>query len=296
MSKNPSVYLSQHKVYEKMTHALESVIAEQPENLIDSLKQYFKKPTKYQIILCGPPACGKGTHSQIISEKLSITHIAVGTMLRKAILDPSSEIGSIAKPFVESGRLVPDHHIIEMMKLRLQEPDCSNGWLLDGFPRTQMQALAMKAEGILPSHVISIDVPDDELVARIGGRRLDPVTGATYHVEFNPPPQGEVADRCIVRADDTEDTVRNRLSVYHANDHGVTQVFSEMVVVIPASGLGIEELSSRLFATLDAPRRALFRHEVVPRGCGVVSAAEHQAIESQFSAPNSKPTVSSIIR
>ncbi len=171
-----------------------------------------------RIILLGPPGAGKGTQAQFIKEALGIPQISTGDMLRAAVKS-GSELGNRVKAVMDSGALVSDEIIIDLVKVRIAEPDCASGFLFDGFPRTIPQAQAMDAAGVAIDVVVEIAVEDDALVERISGRRVHPASGRVYHVVFSPPKiadrDDETGEALIQRADDTEDTVRERLAVYH---------------------------------------------------------------------------------
>tara|TARA_B100000524_G_scaffold340962_1_gene234584 strand:- start:3141 stop:3779 length:639 start_codon:yes stop_codon:yes gene_type:complete len=170
-----------------------------------------------KIILLGPPGAGKGTQAQFIQERLNIPQISTGDMLRAAV-SSGSELGQRVKAVMDSGALVSDDIIIELVKERIAQPDCVAGFLFDGFPRTIPQAEAMREAGVPIDAVLEIQVKDEELVARITGRRVHPGSGRVYHVIYNPPQQEGVDDvtgePLQQRPDDTEATVRERLSVY----------------------------------------------------------------------------------
>ena len=170
-----------------------------------------------KIILLGPPGAGKGTQAQFIQERLSIPQISTGDMLRAAV-SSGSELGNRVKAVMDSGALVSDDIIIDLVKDRITQADCANGFLFDGFPRTIPQAEAMKEAGVPIDVVLEIQVEDDELVTRITGRRVHPGSGRVYHVDYNPPQQEGLDDvtgePLQQREDDTEATVRERLSVY----------------------------------------------------------------------------------
>ncbi|MFW8589178.1 adenylate kinase [Glaciecola sp. 2405UD65-10] len=171
-----------------------------------------------RIILLGAPGAGKGTQAQFLMNKFGIPQISTGDMLRSAI-KAGTEMGLAAKKVMDAGQLVSDEIIIGLVKERIAQPDCENGFLLDGFPRTIPQADAMKEAGIKVDYCIEFDVADDVIVDRMGGRRVHPASGRVYHVVYNPPEvegkDNETGDELVVRDDDKEDTVRKRLGVYH---------------------------------------------------------------------------------
>ena len=172
-----------------------------------------------RLILLGAPGAGKGTQANFIKEKYNIPQISTGDMLRAAI-KAGTELGMAAKHVMDTGGLVSDDIMIGLVKDRLQAPDCANGYLFDGFPRTIAQADAMKDAGINVDYVLEIDVPDESIVERMSGRRSHPGSGRVYHVKFNPPKVDNVDDvtgeALIQRDDDKAETVMNRLAVYHA--------------------------------------------------------------------------------
>lgn len=193
------------------------------------------------IVLFGPPGAGKGTQAEIIVEMTGKPQISTGDMLRSAV-SQGSELGLEAKEYMESGQLVPDQVIIGLIQDRLEDPDASNGVLFDGFPRTIHQAEAL-SEIAEVSAVIAIEVPDEEIVNRIVGRRMDPETGEIYHVSFKPPPP-ELISRLIQRKDDNEDTVRMRLAAYHDQTKPLGDWYSNMGILSTIDGTGsIEEVS-----------------------------------------------------
>ena len=171
-----------------------------------------------RIIFIGPPGAGKGTQAQFICEHFGIPQISTGDMLRAAV-GAGTELGQQAKAIMESGGLVSDDIIIALVKERLQQKDCLNGCLFDGFPRTIPQAQAMVDEGIGIDHVLEITVSDEEIIKRLSGRRVHPGSGRIYHIDYSPPLRPDVDDESgeplMQREDDHEDTVRKRLSVYH---------------------------------------------------------------------------------
>jgi adenylate kinase len=170
-----------------------------------------------RLILLGPPGAGKGTQANFICTKYSIPQISTGDMLRAAV-KAGTAMGVAAKKVMDSGGLVGDDIIIGLVKERIALPDCANGFLFDGFPRTIPQADAMKQAGVKLDLVLEIDVPDEAIIDRMSGRRVHPASGRSYHVKFNPPKvdgkDDVTGDDLIQRADDAESTVRNRLEVY----------------------------------------------------------------------------------
>ncbi len=170
------------------------------------------------IILLGAPGAGKGTQAQFLTKQYGIPQISTGDMLRAAI-KAGTPMGKMAKEFMDAGKLVTDEIIIGLVKDRIAEDDCKNGFLLDGFPRTIPQAEAVTAAGIKIDACIEIDVPDEEIVKRMSGRRVHQASGRTYHLVYNPPKvegkDDETGEELIQRADDKEDVVLDRLKVYH---------------------------------------------------------------------------------
>lgn len=171
-----------------------------------------------RLILLGAPGAGKGTQAQFICEQFKIPQISTGDMLRAAVKE-GSELGLKVKEIMTSGGLVSDSIIIALVKERIAQSDCENGFLFDGFPRTIPQADAMKEAGVKLDHVLEIAVADEEIVKRLAGRRVHPGSGRVYHIEYNPPKEDAKDDvtgePLIQRDDDRESTVRNRLAVYH---------------------------------------------------------------------------------
>jgi adenylate kinase len=171
-----------------------------------------------RLILLGAPGAGKGTQANFIKEKYNIPQISTGDMLRAAV-KAGTPLGIEAKKVMDAGKLVSDDIIIGLVRDRLKQPDCANGYLFDGFPRTIPQADAMKEAGVAIDYVLEIDVPDSEIVERMSGRRVHPASGRTYHVKFNPPKvpgkDDLTGEELILRDDDHEETVKKRLAVYH---------------------------------------------------------------------------------
>lgn len=182
-----------------------------------------------KLILLGPPGAGKGTQANLIREKFGIPQISTGDMLRAAI-SAGSPLGLEAKKIIDAGKLVSDDICIGLVKDRISKPDCANGFLFDGFPRTIPQAEAMKAAGINIDYVIEIDVPDEEIVKRMSGRRVHLTSGRTYHILYNPPKtdgQDDVTGEALIqRDDDREETVQKRLEVYHSQTRPLVDYYS----------------------------------------------------------------------
>ncbi|HEY1044652.1 MAG TPA: adenylate kinase [Telluria sp.] len=171
-----------------------------------------------RLILLGAPGAGKGTQANFIKEKYNIPQISTGDMLRAAIKE-GTELGMAAKKVMDAGGLVSDDIMIGLVKNRLKDADCANGYLFDGFPRTIAQAEAMKEAGINVDYVLEIDVPDEAIIERMSGRRSHPASGRVYHTKFNPPKvegiDDETGEALVQRDDDKPETVQKRLSVYH---------------------------------------------------------------------------------
>jgi adenylate kinase len=178
----------------------------------------YYKGCKMRIILLGAPGAGKGTQAQFMMDKYGIPQISTGDMLRAAA-KAGTELGLKAKELMDAGQLVSDELIIGLVKERISAEDCANGFLLDGFPRTIPQADAMKTAGVAVDFVLEFDVPDEEIVKRMAGRRVHAGSGRTYHIAYNPPKVADkddlTGDDLSIRPDDEESTVRKRLDIYH---------------------------------------------------------------------------------
>ncbi len=215
-----------------------------------------------RLILLGAPGAGKGTQATFICQKYGIPQISTGDMLRAAV-KAGTELGLQAKSIMDSGGLVSDSLIINLVKERLQQPDCAKGFLFDGFPRTIPQADAMKAAGVPLDYVVEIDVPFDAIIERMSGRRSHPASGRTYHVKFNPPKVKDKDDvtgePLIQREDDKEETVKNRLNVYSAQTRPLVNYYSDWAQQEPSkapkyravNGLGtVDEITAQVLAAL----------------------------------------------
>ncbi len=205
------------------------------------------------IIFFGAPGAGKGTQAEIVSEKLNIPTISTGAIIRAAI-KAGTDMGKSAQSYIEKGALVPDEVVIGIIKDRLDEEDCKNGFILDGFPRTIPQAEALDKMGVVIDTVLELDVPDEEIVTRMGGRRVCPVCGATYHTKFNPSTAGENCDKCgkelTIRKDDAPEVVKSRLAVYHEETEPLKDYYGKKGLLKTVRGQ--EELSDTTRLTLEA--------------------------------------------
>ena len=215
-----------------------------------------------RLILLGPPGAGKGTQAHFMREKYGIAQISTGDMLRAAV-KAGTPLGLAAKKVMDAGQLVSDDIIVGLVTERLQQPDCKRGYLFDGFPRTIPQAEALKRAGVPIDYVLEIDVPDEEIIARMSGRRVHPASGRTYHVTFNPPKvagKDDVTSEPLVqRDDDREETVRKRLEVYRAQTRPLVDYYGRWAAsgepraprYRKISGLGpVEQIKRRVFAAL----------------------------------------------
>lgn len=215
-----------------------------------------------RLILLGAPGAGKGTQATFICQKYGIPQISTGDMLRAAV-KAGTPLGIEAKKIMDSGALVSDDLIINLVKDRIAQSDCANGFLFDGFPRTIPQADAMKAAGVKLDYVLEIDVPFDAIIERMSGRRSHPASGRTYHVKFNPPKvEGKddvTGEPLIQREDDKEETVRKRLEVYSAQTRPLVDYYSNWAKAAPdlapkyraISGMGsVDDITARAFAAL----------------------------------------------
>jgi adenylate kinase len=217
-----------------------------------------------KLILLGPPGAGKGTQAHYVKEKFNIPQISTGDMLRAAS-KAGTPLGIAAKKLMDAGSLVSDGIIIGLVKERIREPDCTDGFLLDGFPRTIPQAQAIKDAGIDINFVVEIAVPDSAVISRMSGRRVHLSSGRTYHLEFNPPKaEGKddiTGEELVQRPDDVEDTVHKRLNVYHDQTQPLVDFYTAWeksgdakapkCIKIPGVG-GVEQIRDNIFAALGA--------------------------------------------
>jgi adenylate kinase len=216
-----------------------------------------------RLILLGGPGAGKGTQANFIKENYQIPQISTGDMLRAAV-KAGTELGKKAKEFMDSGALVPDEVIIGLVKERIEEADCQKGFLFDGFPRTIPQADAMKEAGVPIDAVVDIDVPDEEIIKRMSGRRAHLASGRTYHIIFNPPKEegkdDVTGEPLVQRDDDKEETVRKRLEVYHSQTEPLIGYYKNWESsgeagapkYIRIEGVGkVEEIRDQIYSALD---------------------------------------------
>jgi len=215
-----------------------------------------------RVILLGAPGAGKGTQAQYICKEFGIPQISTGDMLRAAV-KAETPLGLAAKEVMDAGRLVSDDIIIGLVKERIEQPDCANGCLFDGFPRTIPQAEALRDSGVNIDHVVEVAVDDEEIIERMAGRRVHLASGRTYHIIYNPPKKDgfddETGDPLIQRDDDQESVVRDRLSVYHEQTEPLIHFYSSWAKTDPAGaptmnrvqGVGqVEEIRDEIFAVL----------------------------------------------
>jgi len=215
-----------------------------------------------RVILLGAPGAGKGTQAQYICKEFGIPQISTGDMLRAAV-KAETPLGLAAKEVMDAGRLVSDVIIIGLVKERLEQPDCANGCLFDGFPRTIPQAEALRDSGVNIDHVVEVAVDDEEIIERMAGRRVHLASGRTYHIIYNPPKKDgfddETGEPLIQRTDDQESVVRDRLSVYHEQTEPLIHFYSSWAKSDPAGaptmnrvqGVGqVEEIRDEIFAVL----------------------------------------------
>ena len=214
-----------------------------------------------RVVLLGAPGAGKGTQATYIKEKFNIPQISTGDMLRAAV-KAGTALGLEAKKFMDAGGLVPDEVIIGMIQERIKDADCKDGFLFDGFPRTIPQAEAMKQAGVDIDYVVEIDVPDEEIIKRMSGRRMHLASGRTYHVVFNPPKvagKDDVTGEDLVqRDDDREETVMKRLEVYHSQTKPLVDYYSNWAQTgdkapkyVKITGVGsVDQIKQQIFDAL----------------------------------------------
>ena len=208
-----------------------------------------------KIIFLGAPGAGKGTQADILAEKLGIPTISTGVIIRES-LKCGTEMGLKAKKFIEAGELVPDDVVIGIIKERLAKDDCQNGFILDGFPRTVPQAEALDNMGVELDKIISIEVPDENIVERMSGRRVCAKCGASYHVVFKPSADGTHCDKCgeelSLRKDDAPEVVKSRLEVYHSTTEPLKDYYLAKGKLSLVDGVGsVDEITERTVRALE---------------------------------------------
>ena len=206
------------------------------------------------LILVGPPGAGKGTQGEILSKKLGIDTISTGVMLRTAIKE-QTEVGKLAEKYINDGKLVPDDVIVAIVKERLAQPDCANGFILDGFPRTVPQAEALTASGVKIDKVLSLEVDDSVIVERLSARRECSKCGAPYSVLYKKPITEGKCDKCggdlIQRADDNPETIQNRLNVYHEQTEPIKAYYEKQGLLVKAEGAdSVDDTTKNVFKAL----------------------------------------------
>ena len=207
-----------------------------------------------KIIFLGPPGAGKGTKAEIVAERLGIPTISTGAIIREAIKS-GSPMGVEAKKFIDAGNLISDDVVIGIVKERLAKSDCKRGFILDGFPRTVSQAIALSDMGVVIDRVVFIDVPDEVIFDRMSGRRVCQKCGATYHITDHPSKAGDLCEKCggelMIRSDDAPEVVHSRLEVYHTTTEPLYDHYVAQGNRVKVDGLGsVEETIARTFRAL----------------------------------------------
>jgi len=221
-------------------HSSQRVRQHTNRSFFSSRRSCARSPRRTNVVICmavtrvmisGAPASGKGTQCEMLSEKLGLTHISAGDLLRAEVAN-GTENGKTAKEYMDAGKLVPNDIIITMIKDRLAQPDAQAGWLLDGYPRSKDQADALEEADIRPEVFLLLEVPEDILVERVVGRRLDPETGKIYHLKYNKPENAEIEARLTQRSDDTEEKVVPRLATHNSNVAAILDSYENVLVRI----------------------------------------------------------------
>ena len=211
-----------------------------------------------KLMFLGAPGAGKGTQAEVVSERYQIPAISTGALLREAMAN-GTELGKKAKSYIDGGALVPDDVVIGIIKERLVADDCKNGFILDGFPRTVAQAVALDEMEIKMDGVISIEVADDAIIRRLGGRRLCGKCGSSYHVDYKPTAVAGICDKCngelITRADDKPEVIKSRLDVYHEQTEPLKDFYSAKgILKIVVGQEGIKDTTALTIATIESIR------------------------------------------
>lgn len=208
-----------------------------------------------RLIMLGAPGAGKGTQAALLSERLGIPTISTGSILRQAIKD-GTDVGLRVKALIEAGHFAPDELIVEIVNQRVSQPDCENGFILDGMPRTLAQAEALDKAGITIDRVVDIEISDEEIMDRMTGRRVCQQCGETYHLQAKPPIKPGVCDGCggelVLRKDDAPETVKERLAVYHAQTEPLKDFYAQRgILCAVASRPGIAEMTAAVMEALN---------------------------------------------
>lgn len=202
-----------------------------------------------KLVLLGPPGAGKGTQAAELASSLSIPAISTGNIIRAAVKE-GTPVGVIAKGYIDKGELVPDETVVSLVEERLAADDCKSGYILDGFPRTISQAEIMALKGIEVDRVVNIELADEVIVERLSGRRVCLKCGAAYHVKFNPPAEegvcGVCGDKLVIRDDDNEEVILNRLSVYHSQTEPLIEFYEKQGKLKSISGEGDVKATTKL--------------------------------------------------
>ncbi|KAJ9436861.1 Adenylate kinase 5 [Diplonema papillatum] len=216
-------YLHVHQMPYFLEALQDRLRTEKPDDPLEFVDRFVKSVPKPKLVIKGPPASGKGTQCEKLVRHLGVVHISTGDLLRTEVKNGTS-VGKQVAAFMKDGSLVPDELVIAIVKKRLSEPDArQHGWLLDGFPRTAVQARMMRDEGIVPQAVMKLEVSREEVVSRIAGRRVDPATNKVYHATHRPPPPGV---KVIQRPDDTAEAIVKRYDTYMQNANEVLKEYS----------------------------------------------------------------------
>ncbi|CAJ1988620.1 adenylate kinase [Leishmania donovani] len=237
LSEDTVTYIKDNNIGQLMEYILRCIIADKPTKPLQYVHELTASPLPPRVALAGPPASGKGTQARHICSYYKRTigkkpvHVSSGDLLRAEVAQ-GTHLGKIAENFMRRGELVPDSLIISIIRNRLTQEDAvMNGWLLDGFPRTRSQAIALDAAGLCPRIFVVLDTPDDVLFGRVEGRRTDPVTGIIYHLTYNPPPENDTVllERLQHRDDDTREVLGPRLETYHSMVEGLLDYYGSIM-------------------------------------------------------------------
>uniref|UniRef100_A0A1J3GJ51 adenylate kinase n=1 Tax=Noccaea caerulescens TaxID=107243 RepID=A0A1J3GJ51_NOCCA len=245
-----------HSLYRESTISLRRASSRSPSIVATRFQVLAaEKAEPLKIMISGAPASGKGTQCELITQKYGLVHISAGDLLRAEIASGSVN-GKRAKEYMEKGQLVPDEIAVMMVKDRLSQSDSEqNGWLLDGYPRSSSQATALKGFGFQPDLFIVLEVPEDILIERVVGRRLDPVTGKIYHLKYSPPETEQIAARLTQRFDDTEEKAKLRLKTHNENVRDVLSMYDDITIKIKGN-----RPKEEVFAQIDTALSEMLQH------------------------------------